>query len=166
MFQLWNPRFSSEKLGDYFQNITSKIVEHRENYGIEKLDLVSLLMGVRRREMNKISMDIILERESSDKISVQEVKKAYSEAGIDSSDQTIAAQAMTFFYFGYDIVPTVLCFLFYELALNPSIQMRLIEELDHARANCGSGKLSVEELLELPYLKMVTQGRKIYFFST
>ena len=50
------------------------------------------------------------------------------------SEEEIMGNAMIFFVAGYDTTASTLQFLVYELAVNPEIQERLIQEIDDV---CG-----------------------------
>ncbi|XP_044758905.1 uncharacterized protein LOC123316755 [Coccinella septempunctata] len=151
--KLLKARIFSEDLSVFFSQITDKIIRHREEFGIERPDLISLLTNIRTKENDSYAMRTIMKHDPGADISKELIERDMLEAGIDLTEETIVATAMTFFYFGYDIISTVLCFLFYELAKNPSIQKRLIKDLDNLRAK--HRVLPFNDLFMLPYLSMV-----------
>lgn len=75
----------------------------------------------------------------------------------DLSNLDIAAQALIFFFAGFETVSALMCFMAYELAINPDIQQRLREEIEETLENCN-GELTYEALLKMKYLDMVVSG--------
>lgn len=73
----------------------------------------------------------------------------------DSDD--IAAQAVIFYFAGFETSSTMLCHLTNELAMNESIQKRLQEEIDATVEECG-GTISYDALVKMKYLDMVLSG--------
>lgn len=70
----------------------------------------------------------------------------------------IAAQAMIFFFAGFDAISTVMCFGTYELAVNQDVQDKLRKEiLETHKAN--NGKLTYDSLLKMKYMDMVVSGK-------
>lgn len=73
------------------------------------------------------------------------------------TDVDITAQALIFFFAGFDTVSNVMSFMSYELAVNSDIQKRLQEEIDKTIEKCN-GKLTYETLMKMTYLDMVITG--------
>lgn len=67
---------------------------------------------------------------------------------------------MAFLVAGFDTSSSLLCFLAYELALNPDIQVRLQEEIDEVLAR-NDGKITYAELMKMKYIDMVISGKII-----
>lgn len=78
------------------------------------------------------------------------------------TDEDITAQALIFFFAGFDTVSSAMCFMCYELAVNPEIQEKLLKELDEASENCG-GKPTYDIIMNLKYLDMVLSGMPYIF---
>ena len=70
------------------------------------------------------------------------------------TDQDITAQAALFFFAGFDSVSILMCFMCHELAVNPDVQKKLIQEVDDTVEAC-QGKLTYEALLGMKYMDMV-----------
>lgn len=73
------------------------------------------------------------------------------------TDLDITAQAMIFFFAGFDGVAGLMCFLSYELAINPDVQDKLRKEVISTFDEC-EGKLTYESLLNMKYMDMVVSG--------
>lgn len=71
------------------------------------------------------------------------------------TDDEIISQAFVFFLAGFDTTMWVLTAFSYELALNPSIQNRLISEIDEAERKLQNTKITYEEINKIKYLDMV-----------
>ncbi|XP_045476899.1 cytochrome P450 9e2-like [Harmonia axyridis] len=145
--KLLNVSIFSTDLSIFFSKVTHNIMRHRERFGIEKMDLISLLMNTRNREGRRDFMRFIGETDP------EEVEEDMTEADEDLTEETIVAHAMTFFYAGFDVISTVLSFLFYELALNPDIQRRLLKDLDAWRS--ADNIDPYKSLFGIQYLSMV-----------
>lgn len=79
----------------------------------------------------------------------------------DITNLDIAAQAMIFFFAGFESVTSVMAFMAYELAVNPDIQKKLRDEVQETSSECG-GKLTYEALMKMKYLDMVISGKKFF----
>lgn len=77
---------------------------------------------------------------------------------LDLSDDDITAQALIFFFAGFDSISTAVCHMAYELALNEDIQKKLQEEIDTTLMKCN-GKITYDALIKMKYLDMVVSGK-------
>lgn len=75
----------------------------------------------------------------------------------DITDMDITAQAIVFFFAGFESVSGLMCFLAYELAINPDIQNRLRQEVTSTLEE-HEDKLTYAGLLKMKYLDMVVSG--------
>ena len=76
------------------------------------------------------------------------------------SDIDLVAQAILFLVAGFDTVSTAMSFLLYELAVNPDVQERLVQEIRDNDAKNG-GKFDFDSIQKLPYLDMVVSGKTV-----
>ncbi|CAG2109332.1 unnamed protein product [Medioppia subpectinata] len=86
--------------------------------------------------------------EGAEELLVQ--KKALNTSNKYMSDTEILSQALMFLLAGYETTATALSASSYELALNPSVQQKLYEEITAAMD--GDGEIGYEELAKLPFL--------------
>ncbi|GBP26429.1 Cytochrome P450 9e2 [Eumeta japonica] len=70
------------------------------------------------------------------------------------NDDELAAQAILFFFAGFDTVSTAMVFLMYELAVNGDVQTKLRREID-ACYEKYNGKIDYDKLNQMKYLDMV-----------
>lgn len=75
----------------------------------------------------------------------------------------IAAQALIFFFAGFDSVSTIMASMAYELGVNADIQERLRDEINDTFSSCD-GKLTYENLMKMKYMDMVVSGKIASFF--
>lgn len=73
------------------------------------------------------------------------------------SDDEIISQAFVFFLAGFDTTMWVLTAVTYELALNPGIQERLINDIEAVEKKLGNEKIDYDELNKIKYLDMVVK---------
>ncbi|KAL6419938.1 hypothetical protein ACFW04_004789 [Cataglyphis niger] len=115
----------SPKVVKFFKNIISDTVKVRNEQGIRRPDMIQLMM---------------------------EIKNKDHESALDIDEMT--AQAFVFFFGGFDSVSTTMCFLTYEIAVNPDIQDRLRAEIDDVLKKTN-GKLTYEVINDMKYLNAV-----------
>lgn len=80
------------------------------------------------------------------------------------SDDDITAQALIFFFAGFEASSSLMCLISHELAVNPDVQDNLQKEIDEAFETCG-GKLTYEVMMGMKYLDMVVSG-ELYLISS
>lgn len=87
---------------------------------------------------------------------------------LDLTIDDITAQALIFFFGGFDTSSTLMCHAAYELALNRDIHDKLQKEVDDAFMNC-KGTINYDTMANMKYLDMVISGmftKKINFLLT
>ncbi|KAK5641584.1 hypothetical protein RI129_010131 [Pyrocoelia pectoralis] len=143
----------NEKVSAFFKNLVIGNMEAREKNGIVRHDMIHLLMEARKgklqhdHESEVIDTGFAVIEESS-------IGKEDKWKKIQLTDDDVAAQALIFFFAGFESVSTLMCFTVYEIAVNPFIQEKLQKEVDHVLKECN-GKLTYEVLLKMEYLDMV-----------
>lgn len=89
---------------------------------------------------------------------VQEyVRSSDYKKNAELSDIDITAQALVFFFGGFDTVSRTMCFIAHEVAVNPDVQARLQQEIDDTLNECD-GKVTYEALTKMKYMDMVVTG--------
>lgn len=91
-----------------------------------------------------------------------EIGKSQNRKKAELTDEDITAQAVAFYFAGYDAVSTLMSFIAYELALNTNIQDKLHEEI-HSVLEDNNGKITYEALLGMKYLDCVISGKTDFF---
>nr|AFU75896.1 cytochrome P450 CYP9AQ1 [Locusta migratoria] len=130
--------FFSQKTVDFFSSLVMETIETRQKQGIVRHDMMHL-MQARRGELAP--------------------EEGHSNGAAEGSlkhltDEDIAAQAMLFFFAGFETVSTVLTFCCYLLATNQDEQRRLQQEVDQLMDQSG-GQPSYDQVMSCQYLDMV-----------
>ncbi|XP_063917767.1 cytochrome P450 9e2-like isoform X1 [Zophobas morio] len=128
LYKTLNIKILSEQISNFFYRIVKENIKTRTEQNINRPDMISLLMEA--RENHKLIH------------------------GVKITDEDITAQALVFFFAGFDSVSSLMCFMSYELATNPDIQERLIQEIDKTSELCDR-KLDYEAVKSMKYLDMV-----------
>ncbi|XP_017770148.1 PREDICTED: cytochrome P450 9e2-like [Nicrophorus vespilloides] len=141
-----------EHVNRFFKNLVKETIKMREDNGIIRPDMINLMMEARKgrlkhEEETNFNETGFATVEESD-IGKMKVKKH------EITDDDITAQALIFFFAGFETVSTLMCFMAYELAVNPDIQSKLMKEVDETYAECD-GKLTYEKLSTMKYMDMV-----------
>ncbi|XP_030758710.1 cytochrome P450 9e2-like [Sitophilus oryzae] len=135
---------------DFFKKIVSDTIAFREKNHITRPDMIHLLMQARTGELQEENTN-----ENAGFATVEEIEKEkrFSQK-VELADNVIAAQALAFFFAGFETSATVLSFISYELAIKPEIQKKLHQEIDETLLK-NSGKLDYEAVLKMKYLDQV-----------
>ncbi|KAK9752572.1 Cytochrome P450 [Popillia japonica] len=163
-------RLFPSEIYDFFINLTKDTIKARETHGIVRPDMINLLLEARKGKKIDDTSNGVVDARNSKKIDdtsngvVDTGFATVQESAIHNTSPTkqnqgltdvdIAAQAMIFFFAGFDSVSTLLCFMAYELVVNPDVQKRLQEEIDDTLRECN-GKLTYEALLKMKYMDMI-----------
>ncbi|ENN74073.1 hypothetical protein YQE_09335, partial [Dendroctonus ponderosae] len=139
------------KFKDFFTNVIYETIETREKQGIVRQDMINLLMearkGIEEKELEVLDTGFATVKETP-------VELAKNKQIQELTNLDIAAQAMIFFFAGFDAISTVMCFGTYELAVNQDVQDKLRKEI-LATHKANNGKLTYESLLKMKYMDMV-----------
>lgn len=71
------------------------------------------------------------------------------------TDHDLLAQCLLFFFAGFEIISSSLCFITYELCLNPEVQNKLYEEILSVNQELNGQPLTYDKLTKMRYLDMV-----------
>ncbi|XP_041980389.1 cytochrome P450 6B6-like [Aricia agestis] len=101
-------------------------------------------------------MDIILEMREQKDITYRQNNKGNGEDDLKLTltDGVIAAQAFVIYIAGYETSATILTYLVYELAMNPKIQNKLLEEIDEVM-NRNKDEITYDSVCNNPYMEKV-----------
>ncbi|KAK9752567.1 Cytochrome P450 [Popillia japonica] len=148
-----NLQLFSSDIYHFFNKLIKDTIQARETHGTVRPDMIHLLLEARK---GKKVVDSPTEVIDTGFATVQEsaIHTNSTKPIQEITDMDIAAQAMIFFFAGFDSVSVLMSFMGYELVLNPDIQKRLQEEIDDTLKQCN-GKLTYEALLKMKYMDMV-----------
>nr|AZR39445.1 cytochrome P450 [Agasicles hygrophila] len=135
----------------FFTNLIDNAIKVRREKGIIRPDMIHLLMeaqklGANSKEEHNVDNGFATVKESD------LGKPNIHHRALTNLD--ITAQALIFFFAGFDSVSSVMGFMAYELAVNPDIQNRLREEILETAEECKE-ELTYDVILKMKYLDMV-----------
>ncbi|XP_069678491.1 uncharacterized protein [Periplaneta americana] len=143
LMKLLNVKFMSDSVCNFFRSLVHDTMATREAKDIFRPDMIHLLMQAKKET---VQANVISENASKPKW--------------DADDLT--AQAVIFFFAGFDTASTLLCFASHLLATHPDVQSRLQKEIDETLENDG-GKLTYEAVHSMKYLDMViSEALRLY----
>ncbi|XP_055601241.1 cytochrome P450 9b2-like [Uranotaenia lowii] len=153
-FRIFGLRVLPKETTNFYFDLVSKSIQHREKYGINRPDFITLMLQARKNELNEDKQEDESAQDAGFS-TAQEHLQSSTETGY-YTDEDIAGVTGSFFFGGIETTTTVICFALYEMSLNPDIQRKLHEEIESTQNQMDkSDKLSYETLLKLKYLDMV-----------
>lgn len=119
-----------------FKDIVMHNIETRQANDINRPDLIDLLMRVRQARMK------------------EHATEAKDDEG-DWSDTELVAQALAWLFGGFDTITWAFASAMYELAVNPSVQQKLLDEVDAVTESVDGKDITYDDLNKMKYLDMV-----------
>ncbi|EEB16290.1 cytochrome P450, putative [Pediculus humanus corporis] len=137
-----NITFFGDEINNFFYNIVDENIKNREEHNIVRKDVIHILMEARKSKNVNGNKD-----------------EEYGRGKIPSlTNAGITAQAVFFFFGGFDITATVLGFMCYELAINPDVQQQLHEEITQIMTETGNDDITYDDIMfKMSYLDMVVK---------
>ncbi|CAG9860809.1 unnamed protein product [Phyllotreta striolata] len=130
-----NIGFFDKEISQFFMDLVSNNIKVRKEKGITRPDVLQLLMDAQKPE---------------DEINGENIDSKTGKLSITD----IVAQALIFFFAGFDGVSSSMCFMAYELAVNVDVQSKLREEINET-LDKYDGKPTYDGILKMQYLDMV-----------
>ncbi|XP_017008527.2 probable cytochrome P450 9h1 [Drosophila takahashii] len=127
----------NEKI-DYFSRLVNVTMKYRQEHKVIRPDMIHLLMEAKQQRLSD------LRDQSKD-------AQYYSEF----TDEDLLAQCLLFFFAGFEIISSSLCFLTHELCLNSEVQDKLYEEILSVHQELNGQPLTYDKLIKMQYLDMV-----------
>ncbi|XP_075979728.1 cytochrome P450 6B6-like [Anticarsia gemmatalis] len=120
---------------DFFDKLVASIMQQRKGKPTERGDF----------------MDLILQLQGMGEIGGGKNKGGTENKSLAITDDVIAAQAFVFYVAGYETSSTTMGYLLYQLALNPTIQEKLREDVDKAM-KAHNGEITYDSIKDMKYL--------------
>ncbi|XP_074042639.1 cytochrome P450 9e2-like [Leptinotarsa decemlineata] len=141
--------FMDPAVNRFFCDLVDNTIQVREKNNIIRPDMIHLLMEAKKGVHHK-------DENSGVDTGFATVEEADLGEGhvTEITNLDITAQALIFFFAGFDSVSSLMCFMSHELAVNPNIQTKLRNEIEETLAGCG-GEITYEALLKMKYMDMV-----------
>ncbi|GJQ77405.1 hypothetical protein Trydic_g20805 [Trypoxylus dichotomus] len=146
--------FFPKEVTQFFFNVVMQTIQMRESQGIVRPDMLNLLLEARK---NKNISDLETNTSNGSTCTTSKESNTNKEdkaAKHYLSDMDIVAQALVFFFGGFESVATLMSFAAYELTLNPECQRELQTEIDETLKECN-GQLTYEAVMKMKYMDMV-----------
>ncbi|XP_016952967.1 probable cytochrome P450 9h1 isoform X1 [Drosophila biarmipes] len=127
----------SEKI-DFFSRLVNVTMKYRQEHNVIRPDMIHLLMEAKQQRLADL-------RDQS--------KNAHNYS--EFTDEDLLAQCLLFFFAGFEIISSSLCFLTHELCLNSAVQDKLYEEILSVNQELHGQPLTYDRLTKMQYLDMV-----------
>ncbi|XP_022220251.2 probable cytochrome P450 9h1 [Drosophila obscura] len=125
---------------NYFTSLVTVAMRYRKEHNVVRPDMIHLLMEAKQLRHAEL---------------VNQSKDASQYA--EFTDEDLLAQCLLFFFAGFQIISSALCFLTYELCMNPEEQSELYEEILSVDKELNGKPLTYDRLTRMKYLDMVVQ---------
>nr|UZE89903.1 cytochrome P450 CYP9GK5 [Chrysoperla zastrowi sillemi]UZE89906.1 cytochrome P450 CYP9GK5 [Chrysoperla zastrowi sillemi] len=135
-----------EECCKYFKNLVYETKAVRERENIIRPDILHLLIQAQKGALKDDSVEENKGFVGTESKTVGNIKKL--------DDDDIAAQAFLFFLGGFETTSILMCFTIFELALNPDIQERLLNEIQNTLSE-SNGEFSYDVVHKMKYLDMI-----------
>ncbi|PSN42710.1 hypothetical protein C0J52_14300 [Blattella germanica] len=141
LLRLLNIKITPPGVTDFFVEVVKETVKYREQHNVVRNDFIDLLIQLKNKGILSDGSECTREGEIATNKTAQ-IKTL------------LTAQAFVFFQAGSDTTANTITFCLYELVLNPKIQKKLREEIQHT-VKQYDGKLTYEALQKMTYLERV-----------
>nr|QZM07471.1 cytochrome P450 monooxygenase CYP9EK1 [Lasioderma serricorne] len=139
---------------DFFRQIVQETIKIRQEKNIFRPDMIHLLLEARKGALVHENTNTSDGDTGFATVQESELGKQKKFMTTKLSDDDIAAQALAFFFGGFDTTASTICFMSYELAKNPDVQGKLQQEIDVV-LETSNGKVTFEVLTRMKYLDQV-----------
>ncbi|KAF2898585.1 hypothetical protein ILUMI_07590 [Ignelater luminosus] len=150
LMALFKVKLFNAKAISFFRSIIKQTLQIREEKGIVRPDVIHLLMEAKKGRLKYENQTNVVDTGFA-VVEESELGKKQKRKKMEITDEDITAQAVVFFFAGFDTVSTLMCYVCYELAKNPHVQEVLYKEV---KENC-QGKTTYEMVLGMKYLDCV-----------
>ncbi|XP_017077517.1 probable cytochrome P450 9h1 [Drosophila eugracilis] len=123
---------------DYFSSLVNVTMRYRQEHKVIRPDMIHLLMEAKQQRLNDLK---------------DQSKDAHYYSEFTNDD--LLAQCLLFFFAGFEIISSSLCFLTHELCLNPEVQDNLYKEILSVHQELNGKPLTYDKLTKMKYLDMV-----------
>lgn len=144
----------TKRIRKYFRNLVLDTIKIREERNIIRPDIIYLLTEARKGRLQYVEDDKSAKETGFATAEEADFKRIVKAKKMEITDSDIVAQAMGFFFAGFETTSLTLCMTAYELAVNHDVQDRLLKEIDNHLKETN-GNITYEGINKLKYLDMV-----------
>lgn len=152
LMKFLNIPFFSKAVNEFFKSLITETMANRERDNIVRPDMVHLLMLAKKGKLKHEEEENGHHADAGFAAVNEHLSGNNNEEKL--SENQLAAQAMVFFFAGFETISTAISFMAYELAVNPDVQDKLRNEILQVYEECD-GKLTYDVVLGMKYLDMV-----------
>ncbi|KAJ2939817.1 hypothetical protein O0L34_g18011 [Tuta absoluta] len=134
----------------FFRNIVVSTMQEREKYNTIRPDMIHILMEAKK---GKVSHEEKTEDDDAGFATVKESAVGKKKVTRAWTEDDLTAQAVLFFIAGFETVASSMTFLLYELAVNPDVQEKLVQEIRETEEKYGE-KFDFNAVQEMAYMDM------------
>lgn len=153
--------FVDKNVAKFFRSMVLNTMEVRERESIHRPDMIDMLMHVRKGHIHSTEDDNekirnkVVASDNEGFATVEESHIKNVNVKRQWTDTEVIAQCFLFFLGGFDSSSTLLTFVAYALAINPSVQQKLFEEILKSNDKLNGKPLSYDLLQNMKYLDQV-----------
>lgn len=144
LYKILGMKVFDEDVNTFFRKVIDDSVKNREEKGIIRQDMIHILMEARKG----------IDSSEENNVIEATVDQTSGKLTKHFSNEDITAQALMFFFAGFETVSTLMSFMAYELAVNTEVQNLLREEIIETLTETG-GKLTYDAIMKMKYMDMV-----------
>ncbi|KAI7815403.1 cytochrome p450 [Rhyzopertha dominica] len=144
--------FIAKDCADYFRTIILETIDKRTKENIIRPDMIHLLLEARKGNLKHESK--VDEGSGFATVEESDINKAGKTLSVELTDEIIAAQALIFFFAGFETSASIMSFMSLELAINTDVQQKLLEEIDEVYKEYGHN-ITYDVILRMKYLDQV-----------
>nr|QZM07461.1 cytochrome P450 monooxygenase CYP9EK2 [Lasioderma serricorne] len=152
--RFFNMSLFPKYVAKFFRRIVQETIKIRKEKNIYRPDMIHLLMEARKGALVHENTNTSDPDTGFATVQESEIGKQKKFMTTKLSDDDIAAQALIFFFAGFDTTASTMSFMSFELAKNPDIQKKLQEEIDDV-LEMSQGKVTYEMITKMKYLDQV-----------
>uniref|UniRef100_A0A0K8TUK8 unspecific monooxygenase n=1 Tax=Epiphyas postvittana TaxID=65032 RepID=A0A0K8TUK8_EPIPO len=152
LMKMLKTRLFTEATQNFFKQLVTQTMRERETKNIHRPDMIHLLMEAKKGNLTHEE-----DKTSTSDAGLATVEESNIGKKINNrvwADEDLVAQAVIFFIAGFESVSQVMTFLVHELAFNPDVQEKLVQEIKENDRKNG-GKFDYTSIQEMTYLDMV-----------
>lgn len=148
-----------EAVRSFFRRKVMGNMKYREENKVHRPDMIHLLMQATKGQLEHEKQESNTTREKTNEgfamVEEEVVNSGNKKSRRVWEDDDLTGQCVVFFFAGFDAASTLLCFMGHELAINPEVQGKLIEEVDEFKGKLGGKSMNYETINKMAYLDMV-----------
>ncbi|CAB3261620.1 unnamed protein product [Arctia plantaginis] len=151
---------SSSETSSFFSNVVLSTIEEREKRNIIRHDMINILNEIKKGKLKHEKNSDVDSGAGFATVEESHIGKKLRER--EWSDKDLVAQAVLFLLAGFDTISTAMTFIIHELAVNPDVQEKLVQEIKEFDQK-NDGQLDFKSIQSMKYMDMVvSEGMRLH----